>query len=245
MRIVGVAVGNSRVQVGVVEGGEIRAVRRAPAGNPEDCFPEGERVRPDAVLLASVNPPAEERVLALVRDRFGVEPLRVTSAGGVGLTNRCRPPERVGIDRLLAARAALERTGTDTLVLDFGTAATANLVSRDRVFHGGLIGPGLSLAARALAGGTAALPAVESPGAPPAFLGRSTEDAIRGGVFWTLVGAVERIVRGIAEEWGKPLVVFATGGDAERVAGATRSIDRVVPTLVLEGLLHVHRDRTC
>jgi type III pantothenate kinase len=180
--------------------------------------------------------------LEALAGRFGRDVFVVDANVPLGLENRCREPERVGVDRLLASRAALERTGTTTLVVDLGTAATFNLVEPPGVFCGGLIAPGLGLALSALHRGTAKLPEVDLPAEPPAAIGLSTDEAILGGVTWVLVGGIERIVRNVTDLVGRRPVVVATGGDAERLRKCGAFFDLVVPGLVLEGLWHVHAD---
>ena len=49
----------------------------------------------------------------------------------------------VGIDRLLNVLAAYRRTKTATIVIDFGTAITVDVVSKKGEFLGGLILPGI------------------------------------------------------------------------------------------------------
>ncbi len=206
---------------------------------------EFESLLPDVehAALAGVNPPLEAALAKVLAPRFGDRLLHIEPALGVGLVNLCRAPERVGLDRLLACRAALERTEDATVVADFGTAATFNLVTPPGVFRGGLIAPGLALGARARAGGAAALPGIAARSGLPPLVGLSTDEAIDGGTYWTAVGGLERFVAGVTRALGRRPVVLATGGDAERVAAGTPAVDQVVLELVLEGIWHVWRDR--
>jgi len=162
--------------------------------------------RIDAVALANVASPAIEAELLEALAARAPDP---------GLAIACRAPERVGRDRLFAARGALELLADDAagaIVIDAGTALTVDAVRADRVFLGGAIAPGPALLAQALADGTARLPRV-TPRTGVAALGRDTEEALLAGVVIGFRGAARELARAVAEESGlagAPL--FLTGG---------------------------------
>jgi type III pantothenate kinase len=125
-------------------------------------------------------------------------------------------PHTAGLDRLAAAVAVngLREPGRPAIVVDFGTAITVDAIAADGTFLGGAILPGINLAAAALVAGTSQLPPVDMEfRSPPRAIGKSTEPAIRGGLFWGAVGAVRHLVERASEELGaKPLVVITGGG---------------------------------
>jgi len=164
---------------------------------------------PRAAAISSVGPGGAADSL---RDALAALDVALVDAPDTGLENRCRVPERVGRDRLYAARGALLRSPADAVVVDAGTALT---VAAGGAFLGGSIGAGARLAAEALARGTANLPLVEpAPGARA--LGRDSEEAILAGVVVGLRGAAAELVRGVAREAGfaSPTVVVTGGARA-------------------------------
>jgi len=185
---------------------------------------------------------AGEHETGALRELLASEDIRVHAAPDPGLEIRCRVPERVGADRLYAAAGARALLGRSALVVDVGTALTVDavLVADTAVFLGGAIAPGPELLARALASGTARLPAVEPrPGARA--LGQETEEAIRAGITVGLRGAAHALVEGIAQESGlldAPVVL--TGGARAHLLVPRPFTERaleVVPELVHRGLL--------
>ena len=83
------------------------------------------------------------------------------------------------------------------IVVDSGTATTVNFISKDGIFRGGAILPGLEMSAKALHHYTAVLPVVpvqELGGELPVAPGRNTREAIRNGLFWGQVGAIRELV---------------------------------------------------
>lgn len=150
-------------------------------------------------------------------------------------------PEKVGIDRLLAAVGAnqLSEPGQPAIVIDSGTATTVDFVNADGVFGGGAILPGLELGARALHEYTARLPriAVSNDIEPPPAIGRNTEAAITAGLYWGQVGAVQELMRRMMHvaDHRHPLLLL-TGGAAPLLHPHLPSIVRHEPHLVLQGL---------
>lgn len=150
-------------------------------------------------------------------------------------------PERVGMDRLVAAIAANERRERmrPAIIVDAGTAITVDLVDAEGVFQGGVILPGFRLSARALADGTDLLPNVDATfrGEPPEVIGKSTTAAIRSGLFWGGVGAIRELVARAASDLDTSPQIFVTGGDAERLTGYLAADAQFVPDLVLRGIV--------
>ena len=144
-------------------------------------------------------------------------------------------PEKVGLDRLLAAVAAnaLRPTDRAAIVIDSGTATTVNYISAQGTFCGGAILPGLEMSAKALNHYTALLPLLpvhELGGDEPVAPGRNTREAIRNGLLWGQVGAIRELVRQLCLHRGHDLPTFDASSDA---MGSPSS--SAAPWLVLTG----------
>jgi type III pantothenate kinase len=120
-------------------------------------------------------------------------------------------------------------------VADLGTAATLDLVSPEGDYIGGAILPGPEIAAQALFDRTAKLPRV-APKRPATVVGKTTVAAIRSGLFWGFVSAIDGMIERIRAEIGGSWPVVATGGQARIVAEESRHIEQVEPHLTLHGL---------
>ena len=196
-----------------------------------------------AALCSVASAERTRRMLELLSSRVP----ELHASPPAGLSNRCRPPEGVGRDRLYAARGALARLGCSCLVVDAGTALTVDAVRavpapapEAGLFLGGAITPGPELLARALAQGTANLPHVEPrPGA--AALGQDTEAALRGGIAVGFRGAAERLVEEVARaaELDAAPVVLTGGARAFLLEPGpfTGRALHVEPELVHRGLI--------
>jgi type III pantothenate kinase len=149
-------------------------------------------------------------------------------------------PERVGIDRLLAAIAVNRLRSADrpAVIADLGSAITVDLVYVAGDFCGGAILPGIGMSARALCEQTDVLPHLPMTqlDAPPAPLGRSTQAAIESGLFWGAVGAVRELAMRLGAQCETEPELFLTGGAAPSVARLLGANARYEPHLVLAGI---------
>jgi type III pantothenate kinase len=157
-----------------------------------------------------------------------------------GIDNRYVSPRDVGADRLANAVAAKALCGCPVIVVDFGTATSLDVVSRDGAYLGGVILPGPAMAAEALYAKTARLPRV-SIADPGRAIGNSTDLSIQSGIFYGTVGAIDSLIERIQAEMGERCPVLATGGAAPPFVKASRYIERYDPCLTLSGLREIWR----
>lgn len=236
----GIVVGNTTIRWIRWNGGEPVGrgeVAAAEVTRPGALAPLQAAALDAAVLVASVNPPAAEAVVAACAGATRVR--RVGPDVRVPMRLEVREPDRVGADRLCAAYAAWRLAGGAAVVVDAGTAITVDGVRADGAFAGGAILAGPHLTSEALRRGTALLPA--TPTALPArVLGRTTEEALAAGVGYGLGGAVRALIARAAEELREPVRVVGTGGALSRLAGCGDCFDRVEPDLALLGVRWTH-----
>ena len=141
----------------------------------------------------------------------------------------------VGADRIANAVAAYARVSTAVIVVDFGTGTNFDCVSAKGEFIGGVIAPGMQIAAEALFSRAARLARI--PLARPAkAIGRNTQNSVQSGIVFGYVGLVDGLVERIRAEMDGPCRVLATGGLATLVAPESKTIEEVCPDLTLEGL---------
>lgn len=154
-------------------------------------------------------------------------------------------PDKVGVDRVLNAVAVNYLRGEEApaILVDCGTAITIDAVSADGQFLGGAILPGYELSTHALHDYTSLLPFIpmqEIIGENPPVIGRNTRQALRSGLIWGQVGAVNEIVSRMtsslqAESELQPQY-FLTGGAAPLLELHLRQHFRSYRQLTLQGL---------
>ena len=146
-------------------------------------------------------------------------------------------PQSIGADRLANAAAVAELYGWPAIVVDFGTAATFDVVSEKRSYVGGVIAPGLEAMTNFLYKRTALLPKLALK-EPKRAIGKSTIEAMRSGVIFGYRGLVREILAQIKTEQfsHKKVAIVATGGYARLIASQVPEVAEIHPHLTLEGL---------
>ncbi|MCB5198141.1 type III pantothenate kinase [Loktanella sp. TSTF-M6] len=146
----------------------------------------------------------------------------------------------VGPDRLVNTVGAFDRHGGDLIVIDFGTATTADVVDTDGAYVGGVIAPGVNISLEAFHMAAAALPHVDVS-KPDRVIGTNTVACMQSGAFWGYIGLVKEITQRIKSERGRPMTVIGTGGLASLFAQGDTLFDRVEDDLTMHGLTVIHR----
>ena len=145
-------------------------------------------------------------------------------------------PEQIGTDRIVDAAAAYELYGGPLIVVDFGTATTYDLISKEGAFLAGITSPGIRICADALWKETAKLPEIEIK-KPDSILAKETVTSMQAGLVYGYIGQTEYIVKEIIRESKiEDIKVISTGGFGRMIFDETNVIDINNPDLSLEGL---------
>src|SRR3569623_1880595 len=248
--------GNTNIVLALVEEGAIRARWRiaTDARRTADEYAvwlhqllalEGfTKADVSAVIIGTVVPRALHNLEVLASKYFGVEPLVAgTPPVDWGIALDVAEPKSVGADRVLNAIAAHALYEGDLIVVDFGTAATFDVVDYAGAYKGGIIAPGINLSLDALVTAAARLPriALAAPKGNLSVIGRTTEDQMHIGIYWGYVAMMEGLVARMKAEIGRPVKVVATGGLATLFDRHTRIFDAIEPDLTIQGLALLYK----
>ncbi len=189
----------------------------------------------DATLLCSVVPEKAAIIAATLSDQL-IHQLCYKSKLGIGINYP--KPEQIGADRLVNAIATnhlYTSDGSPSIVIDFGTAVTFDIIS-DNSYLGGVIAPGLGAMTDYLANKTALLPKITLT-EPDSAIGKSTEAAMDIGAVYGYRGLVREIITELKKELPPNPSIICTGGDGKLIAsGLPELIHHYQPTLTLEGI---------
>ena len=191
--------------------------------------------------IGSVVPGATSSLAGACAKLTGAAPVIVDGRSALPITLAVDEPLTVGADRIINTLAASRLHRKDCIVVDLGTATTFDCITADGTFLGGVIAPGVQIAAESLFRRTSKLAATELV-APAQVIGPRTDDCIRAGVVLGAAESIDGLVRRIKKEWpntNEPLVI-ATGGLGARFAELCDEIDQVDPDLTLVGLAMAH-----
>src|SRR5574337_213093 len=248
-------VGNTNMVVGVFENKELRVHWRISTRRDGTSDEYGmlisnllhlaglEPGQISALIIASVVPPLQSSLEEMAHRYFRIAPLVVGLGTKTGMSILYDSPREVGADRIVNAVAAFEAYGGPAIVIDFGTATTCDAVSAKGEYIGGVIAPGIGIAAEALFARTAKLPRIDIA-KPTSVVGKTTVTSMQSGLFFGYLGLVEGIVTRMREEMGGNPVIIGTGGLAQLILAESPSIKHVDPLLTLTGLRIIYERNT-
>jgi type III pantothenate kinase len=250
MNIVAVDIGNTNITVGLFLDGTEDLVQSLPGADDAklksalqtawhkvpvlETSTEGKR--DGVIVVSSVKPAWTESVRNVARDDLQEKVLLIGDDIPLPMSVWTDEPLQVGTDRLVAAAAAYAVVEDAVVVADFGTAVTIDFVDANGVFQGGVILPGFEISAQALNDHTAQLPkiTVHRPEAP---YGKNTADAINAGLYYSVIGAMEEIIRRYADTVGRWPQTIMTGSAAATIKDDCPFVDNYVPHLVVMGIV--------
>ena len=241
-------VGNTNVKLGVFEGKELHGIYRLTTGQSRTSDEFGilmcnilehsgiKKEKITDAIISSVVPDVMHSLTSGVIKYFNVNPIHVGPGIKTGIRITSVNPKEIGADRIVDAVAAYETYGGPVLVIDFGTATTYDLITKDGSFAAGITSPGIEISAKALWSDAAKLPKINIE-KPATILAKETITSMQAGLVYGYIGQVEYIIRKVKEESGiRDMKVVATGGLGKIIADETDMIDIYDTQLTLNGL---------
>ena len=193
----------------------------------------------EGFALSSVVPNLTPIVERTVQQKMKVPYVCVSSSLNLGIEILYENPQQVGADRLCNAVAGFDRYGGPIVIVDFGTATTFDVMSKDAEYLGGIIAPGPETTTMVLHRAAARLPKVELQ-FPPSLIGATTETSIQSGLMFGGVEMIDGLNRRLKEELGEETQIIATGGLAKVFLPHLKTVNIVEPNLTLEGLASIY-----
>ncbi len=251
-------IGNSHTVLGLIDEGRVVAHWRVATderrtadewavlirGLLADASPED---YPDGIAVCSTVPAVLHEWRPMLADHFSAIHAVVVEPGvKTGVPVLMDNPREVGADRVCNALAAARLYDGPSIVVDFGTATTFDVVSPRGEYIGGAIAPGIDISLEALGRRGAQLRKVELL-RPRTVIAKNTVEALQSGIVFGFASQVEGIVDRMIEELGvavEDVNVIATGGLAPVVVDECASFTDHQPYLTLLGLELIHARNT-
>ena len=229
-------IGNTRSKWRLLEGGKIVGrgvlVDAGPGFSGIPTSPAIKRVRVACVA-------GKERELSFqswVSEKLGLScEFARSKAETAGMVNSYTQPEKMGVDRWLAALAAYHHYHSAVLVIDLGSALNAELIDGEGRHLGGYIIPGAGLMKAALLTGTGQVD-VDDELLASMEPGRSTSEAVYFGITVSLIGTIKQIIEQARLVLPADFNIVITGGGVEFVRPYLPEQIDWQPDLVMDGL---------
>ena len=241
-RVLAVDIGNTNITLGIFKDRallkKVKIPTHAPASYTKRLakFTKGSSI--GAAVISSVVPEALSRVEKILKT-ISIDKIYILGENiNAPIPNLYRAKREVGQDRLVNAFAAKSLYGAPSVVIDFGTAITFDIVSKRGEYLGGVILPGIELSLAGLHEKTALLPKVELIPVPY-IIGKDTAGSIRAGILFGFGAMCDGLVAQYKKILGEDTKVIATGGNAPLIKRYTKSIQIVDENLTLKGLIKI------
>ncbi len=254
MNIIAVDIGNTNITIGLFLKDNEEFIKSIPGKSKTqlaECLKSAwekipiaksskEKKRNGVIVVSSVNPEWTKVIERIAEDELGEKIRLIGKDIPLPMALWVDEPDKVGTDRVVAAAAAYDVVEDAVVVADFGTAVTIDLVDEKGIFAGGVICPGFEISAIALKENTAQLPKIKVS-RPKTPYGKTTEDAINCGLYYSAIGTLEEVIRRYAEEIGRWPQTVITGAAAKIIKDDCQFIDSYVPNLVIKGIVLAYR----
>ena len=193
-------------------------------------------------IIASVVPDALFSLLNFNKEYLKIEPFIVGENNlKIGIDINIDNPSEAGADRIVNAVAVKKFYNKPSIVIDFGTATTFDIVSKSGSYEGGIIAPGVNLSLEALYMAASRLPRIKVDNTKTInVVGKNTKDSMYSGIYWGYISLIEGLVKRINEEKNFNYYVIATGGLSNLFSKNCSIIEKVDNELTLNGLIHIY-----
>lgn len=158
-----------------------------------------------------------------------------------GVNIKIDDPAVLGADLVCGAVGAMEKYAPPCVIFDLGTATTISAISRDRVFLGGSIIPGVKISLKALSATAAALPDINTELTGNVLIGTNTVDSMKSGSIIGTASMMDGMALRYREVIGEDAVVIATGGLASSIVPHCREKFILDETLLIDGLYTLYK----
>ena len=155
----------------------------------------------------------------------------------INLKNR----NQVGSDRIANSVGAYKKYKTNCIILDFGTATTFDVVTKDGIYNGGIIAPGVDVSIKSLTNSADQIPFF-SITKHKKIIGKNTIEALRSGFYWGYSGLINNIILKIEKETKKKFKIIFTGGYAELFKTSIKKPFTIDKNITIRGIIEIFKE---
>ena len=148
--------------------------------------------------------------------------------------------KQVGSDRIANAVGVYKKYNTNCIVLDFGIATTFDVVTKNGIYNGGIIAPGVNLSLRSLAKSADQIP-VFSLKKQKKIIGKNTIEALRSGFYWGYAGLINNIILKIEKETGRKYKIVFTGGHSDLFKTSILRSFTIDKNITITGIIEIFK----
>jgi len=147
---------------------------------------------------------------------------------------------QVGSDRICNAVGAYIKFNSNCIVLDFGTATTFDVITKNGSYNGGIIAPGVNLSMKSLSSSADQIP-IFSIKKQKKVIGKNTLEALRSGFYWGYSGLINNIILKIEKETKLKYKIIFTGGYANLFKNSITKPFKIDKNITIRGIIEIFK----
>tara|TARA_Y100000996_G_C22497093_1_gene632797 strand:+ start:157 stop:885 length:729 start_codon:yes stop_codon:yes gene_type:complete len=189
-------------------------------------------------IISSVVPQLTDEYINIFTNEYNIPSIVIDhKMSGLDL---CVPnPETIGSDRLCNIYALKKEYTSPSIIIDFGTATTYDVINEHQQFIGGAIAPGIETSAKYLIKKAALLSKTDLL-FPNKVIGKNTKTNIQSGIMFGAVDQVEGMIKRINIESPADYFIILTGGFANLISEKLSFKHTLDQNLTLKGIKYIY-----
>jgi len=193
-------------------------------------------------LFSSVVPKHEMKIKSFLKKKYNIvlkeiKDKKIKKIVKINIKNK----KQVGSDRIANAVGVYKKYKTDSIVLDFGTATTFDVVSKYGIYNGGVIAPGINLSIKSLSSSADQIPLFALK-KQKKTIGKNTIEALRSGFYWGYLGLINNIILMIEKETKKKYKIIFTGGYADLFKTSIIRSFAIDRNITIKGIIEIFKE---
>jgi len=192
-------------------------------------------------LFSSVVPRYHLRLKKFLKKYYKIQLKEIKEKGinkivKINIKNR----NQVGSDRIANAVGVYKKYKSNCIVLDFGTATTFDVVTKNGIYNGGIIAPGVNLSINSLTKSADQIPTF-SIKKQKKIIGKNTIQALRAGFYWGYTGLINSIVLKNEKKKKKKYKIVFTGGYAKLFKTSIIRPFIIDKNITIKGIIEIYK----
>ncbi len=192
-------------------------------------------------LFSSVVPKYHSKIKKFLKKIYGIRLIEIKEKKINKIIKfNIKNKNQVGSDRIANAVGVYKKYKTNCIVLDFGTATTFDVVTKEGIYNGGIIAPGVNLSMQSLSNSADQIP-IFSIVKQKKIIGKNTIEALRSGFYWGYTGLINNIIFRIEKETKKKYKIIFTGGYADLFKNSIIKSFSVDKNITIKGIIEIYK----
>lgn len=205
----------------------------------QELWPLKKSLAIDRFIISSVVPRVTPDFLKLLPRLLEIDGVNLNLDLVKGFEVKLQTPSDIGADFIATSYGAFAKYEMPCVIADLGSATKLSALSKESVFEGGVIIPGIKISRDALSSFIPHLPSIAIE-VPKTVIGKDTIHAMESGLMYGHIDSVSGIAERMAKELGHPTTKILTGGFSNVVYPYLPDF-KFEPFLLNDGLYEIDR----